>query len=1169
VATNLTSGRTIHTVAPSEPDCYRTIGDAIAASASGDIVTINPGTYAESILLEKDVTLSAAGPPGAVRIEASGGAVVRLTGETAGLSGLVLVHHGEQTAAIEVPGGRLRLDECVVEAHSAAALWVYGNADVAARGCTMSNTVGAGVIVADGALGTFVDCTFERTVASAVVIRSGARPYLHHCTIADVEASALLVADNGKGTLEDCTVTRTGNPAVAVEGTSSPLLRRVTIDQPRGAGFLVASGSTPVIEDCAVNDAGGQGIVLVQQAAPEVRRLSVQRSAGFGVHVLDNSAGQLSGCEIAGAGTAAVFVTSGSSTTFDATVISGGDVGVLVTDGAAPVFTDLQVRDVGRTGIDVRSTGPVPLRRATIDNASGDGLLVVESGSAVLEESTISGARGAGIRVGGVARLEVKDGTVTASAGPALAVEGGGTAEVLGSELAGGVASGVRVSDDATLTLERTRVREFAAGIEWLGGSGAATTCEIQDNRGDGVVVDTVGAVALTECQMIRNAGCGLRVAVPAERLEIVKLDSRDNGKPDDLPDDARPDRADRADRADRRAPSPGRYGDLRDSGDETGPDDDGPGAPDALGDRGDIVPQGTLGDGKAPGKRPGKLQKLLGQLEALIGLAGVKREVATLVCLHQMAERRSLAGLPAPPLSRHLVFTGSPGTGKTTVARLYGRILAELGVLPTGQLIEVGRPDLVASIVGGTAMKTQERFNEALGGVLFIDEAYTLAATGGGGGPDFGREAVDTLVALMENHRDEVVVIVAGYTHEMRSFLATNPGLASRFSRTIEFADYTPGELVLILEGLCQSHDYRLEFETRIALGTFFEHLPRDAAFGNGRSARKVFEEMLGRQAYRLAEDPNLNTVAMTRLLPEDIPGLPQGSIGAGAGAGDSDQVDALLNELRLMVGLTDVKKEVSNMVDLIASARQREAAGLPAPNVSRHLIFAGPPGTGKTTVARLYGSILAALGVLQRGQVVEVGRQDLVASYVGQTAKRTQEAFDRARGGVLFIDEAYALSSQTGGGGADFGREAIETLVKLMEDHRDEVVVIAAGYENDMERFLVANQGLSSRFSHRIRFANYSTDELVTIVNQHATTAGYECIGPTISALRAHFAGTPRGPTFGNGRYARQVLDEAVTRHAKRMRTKKSPTVQDLTLLLPDDIAAPGTVGMGGGGV
>jgi SpoVK/Ycf46/Vps4 family AAA+-type ATPase len=263
-------------------------------------------------------------------------------------------------------------------------------------------------------------------------------------------------------------------------------------------------------------------------------------------------------------------------------------------------------------------------------------------------------------------------------------------------------------------------------------------------------------------------------------------------------------------------------------------------------------------------------------------------------------------------------------------------------------------------------------------------------------------------------------------------------------------------------------------------------------------------------------------------------------------------------------MVGLGDVKREVSSMVDLLASARKREAAGLPAPNVGRHLIFAGPPGTGKTTIARLYGAILASMGVLQRGQVIEVGRTDLVAPYVGQTALRTTEAFDRARGGVLFIDEAYTLSSQSGGGGNDFGREAIDTLVKLMEDHRDEVVVIAAGYENDMERFLSANQGLSSRFSHRIRFGNYSTDELVTIVNQHATSAGYECAGPTISALRAHFAATPRGPAFGNGRYARQVLDAAIASHAKRMRLVKNPSVAELTLLLPEDIAPAGGVGM-----
>jgi SpoVK/Ycf46/Vps4 family AAA+-type ATPase len=844
---------------------------------------------------------------------------------------------------------------------------------------------------------------------------------------------------------------------------------------------------------------------------------------------------------------------------------------VLVTESAGPSFVDLQVRGSTRVGVEIRSETQTRIRRSIVASAH-DGVLVADNGALLVEETTVSESRGAGLRITAGGKATVADSTVTGSAGPAIAVAGG-VADVFGSELSGGRAAGVLVTDTGSVTLSHTRVREFATGIEWAAGtSGSATACEVSENRGDGVVVGESAAVELSECTLVRNAGRGLRVDPPGREVQVGRLDSRDNGRADEIPP-----AAGAAGRTSRQPAPPDRRGfdDLEDPdrpGDPTGPaSGGGPNAGSGIDSRPDVErspADGTadrLADGASGSGSSGKsvrLQKLLAQLDALIGLEGVKREVATLVRLHQMAKRRALAGLPAPPLSRHLVFTGAPGTGKTTVARLYGRILAELGVLPSGQLVEVGRPDLVASIVGGTAMKTAERFSEALGGVLFIDEAYTLAASSSGG-PDFGREAVDTLVKLMEDHRDEVVVIVAGYTHEMRSFLATNPGLASRFSRTIEFADYSAGDLVSIVEGFCQSHDYRLEFETRLALATYFEHLPRDSAFGNGRSARKTFEEMLGRQAYGLAEDENLSAVAMTRLLPEDIPPLASGGIGAGAGAGDGEQVETLLTELRNMVGLGDVKREVASMVDLLASARQREAAGLPVPSMSRHLIFAGPPGTGKTTVARLYGAILAAMGVLARGQVIEVGRADLVAQYVGQTAQRTADAFDRARGGVLFIDEAYALSAQAGGG-ADFGREAIDTLVKLMEDHRDEVVVIAAGYENDMERFLAANQGLSSRFSHRIRFGNYSADELVTIVNQHATTAGYECIGPTISALRAHFAGTPRGPAFGNGRYARQVLDEAVTRHAKRMRTTKSPTVQDLTLLLPQDIAAPGAVGM-----
>ncbi|GLY83537.1 right-handed parallel beta-helix repeat-containing protein [Actinoallomurus iriomotensis] len=1141
MAGRLTPARSILNVSATAPDSYRTIGDAVAAAGHGDVISVQPGTYVESVVLHREVTLSAAGAPGGVRIESRDTPAVRIAGESATLSGIVIRHSGEQTSAIDVPTGRLRMDECTVEADSAAALYAHGAAEVTARGCEFTNPAGAGVIFVEGAEGSLTECTLRNVKASAVVIRTSANPQLADCVITDVEGSGLLAAERARGAVRDCRIVRAGNPAVAIEGESATRLYRTVIEESAGVGVLVASGSTPLLEDCAVTRAGAQGIALVEGAAPDLRRVEVRDADGYGVHVLDTSAGTFTECVVAGSADTAVLVSGAVTSSFEALHVDGGaGTGVSVGESATPTFDELRVDRTEGHGIEVRTAAHPRLRRATVTAPGGDGALVLDQGRGLFEDLSVTEPADAGVRVLDGGRPELRGCALVRTGAAAVHVRDG-EVDLEEGDIADSQAEGVLVDDHGSVRLTRSRVRgSRRAGIEWrTGASGEATDCEVLTSGGDGVLVHTTEPLTLHNCLLRENTGAGLRVTTPSEQLQISRITSRGNGA-DDTHDGGRED-------DDEAAPAGPRPREA-----------DGAAAPRAARRSGAAA-------SSAPAVPRGALAELLTELDALVGLAEVKREVATLVRLHQMAARRAAVGLPAPPLSRHLVFTGSPGTGKTTVARLYGRILAELGVIATGQLVEVGRPDLVASVVGGTALKTAEKFEQALGGVLFIDEAYTLSANASGG-PDFGREAIDTLVKLMEDHRDEIVVIVAGYTHEMRKFLATNPGLASRFSRTIEFADYSPADLVTIVEGQCRAHDYRLEYETRAALVTFFENMPRDDAFGNGRSARKVFEEMVGRQAYRLAEEPDITPVEMTRLLPSDLAPPASGGVGAGAGASDVGRVDTLLAELQQMVGLADVKREVGNMVDLLASSRQRIAAGLPAPPLSRHLIFAGPPGTGKTTVARLYGSILAAMGVLQRGQVIEVGRADLVGEYIGHTAQRTKAAFDRARGGVLFIDEAYTLASGAGSG-PDFGREAIDTLVKLMEDHRDEVVVIAAGYEGEMETFLGANPGLSSRFSHRVRFADYSTDELVTIVSQHAATAGYELSTATVAALRAHFAGIQRGPSFGNGRYARQVLDEAVTRHAKRMRRTESPTIQDLSLLLREDVmATPTEAGVGG---
>jgi SpoVK/Ycf46/Vps4 family AAA+-type ATPase len=257
---------------------------------------------------------------------------------------------------------------------------------------------------------------------------------------------------------------------------------------------------------------------------------------------------------------------------------------------------------------------------------------------------------------------------------------------------------------------------------------------------------------------------------------------------------------------------------------------------------------------------------------------------------------------------------------------------------------------------------------------------------------------------------------------------------------------------------------------------------------------------------------------------------------------------------ELDQLVGLERVKRDVGTMTKLMRMVRQREEIGLPPPPTSRHLIFAGNPGTGKTTVARLYGRLLHALGLLERGHLVETGRTDLVGEYVGHTAPKTTAVFRRALGGVLFIDEAYSLVPH--GQSNDFGQEAISTLVKLMEDHRDEVVVIVAGYPADMGRFIDANPGLASRFSRTLTFEDYSAADLVSIVGHHAEQHRYRLAGSTNAALLEYFDNAPRAVGFGNGRTARQLFQTLTERHALRVAELSTPDEDDLCTLLPVDL-------------
>jgi S1-C subfamily serine protease/Holliday junction resolvasome RuvABC ATP-dependent DNA helicase subunit len=544
-----------------------------------------------------------------------------------------------------------------------------------------------------------------------------------------------------------------------------------------------------------------------------------------------------------------------------------------------------------------------------------------------------------------------------------------------------------------------------------------------------------------------------------------------------------------------------------------------------------------------------------LDELAEMTGLETVKTEIGTLIQRLQIEAARRERGLPTTPISLHMVFTGPPGTGKTAVARLYGAILRDLGVLEKGHLIETDRAGLVAGYVGQTALKTRQKIAEAMDGILFIDEAYTLAEQAGAVA-DFGREAIDILLKEMEDKRDRLVVIVAGYPDQMRKFLASNPGLPSRFTKTIQFEGYGSGDLVTIARSMAQRDGLHLSPDADPALKNFFERAKTASDFANARTARTVLERARETQAGRIAPLIGSLGVDLNELTLADIQSViatRKNVVPTGAGA---------LDELRQMTGLETVKAEISTLIARLQVEAARRAQGLPVAPISLHMVFTGPPGTGKTAVARLYGAILRDLGVLEKGHLIETDRAGLVAGHVGQTALKTREKIADALDGILFIDEAYTLAEQTG---ADFGREAIDTLLKEMEDKRDRLVVIVAGYPDQMRKFLASNPGLPSRFTKTIQFESYGADDLVAITHSMAQRDSMRLSPDSDPVLKNFFERVRTTPDFANARTARTVLERAREAQAARIAPLIGSPGIDLNELTPADIELA-TMGING---
>ncbi|MEU3460528.1 right-handed parallel beta-helix repeat-containing protein [Streptomyces sp. NPDC006733] len=889
------------------PAAHPTIAAALTAAADGDEIRIAPGEYTEALRIERGVSLLAwtpdgqdpPGRPAAVTVAApdeerpglevtAGGAVV--------LRGLTVRGGAANRPAVRLAGGSTQ--------------WSGGG------------TVRGRLEVVGDAQAALRDLTLTGAALTGALLRTTGTVHLTDCLLADADGTGLVAGGSTRLELERTAVRGASGSALRVRESARVVLRDSRIERAGRSGLLVEDQGSALLTDCRVRECGGEAVrVLGSSPAP-----ADPAKAADGTLRADDGV-RLHGCELTDSGGDAVSVTGHGHVLLTACVLRDcGGAGVSAGDDARVWLADTRIVRTAAAALRVHGTARLTAGQSTVRDSDANGLLAADDASVRLEDCEVgecrfspvhvggratavlirlraSGSPEHGVHVVGAATVEITDGSVARCGMSGLDVAGEARAEVRGlsvlrcrNGITAAARGPVRLLDCAVTDGERAAVVLGPGEIELTGG-------RVLRPGTAGLVVEAGARPRVTDLEVREAAGSGVVVAGDAEPqlrgVRIVRpgkngliVEAGGAGVFEDC-DIAGPEFP--AVHLGAGATPVLRRIRVQDAGEDLSAD---PGADPVVEECVSVRvktalwpaaslpapaasgPSGASGIKGAGPDEPAEeaeesLESLLGELEELVGLARVKQDVASLVKLMRMVQRRSAAGLAAPPLSRHLVFAGNPGTGKTTVARLYGRILAAVGLLERGHLVEADRSALVGEYVGHTGPKTQRVFQEAMGGVLFIDEAYSLAPVGGSAGNDFAQEAIATLVKLMEDHRDSVVVIVAGYPAEMEHFIDSNPGLASRFNRTLLFEDYDTAELVRIVEQHAASHQYDLTDAARAMLDTYFSHVPRDGRFGNGRSARQAFQAMTERQAYRVAEIDEPTEDDLVTLSELDLPEL------------------------------------------------------------------------------------------------------------------------------------------------------------------------------------------------------------------------------------------------------------------------------------------------------
>ena len=533
--------------------------------------------------------------------------------------------------------------------------------------------------------------------------------------------------------------------------------------------------------------------------------------------------------------------------------------------------------------------------------------------------------------------------------------------------------------------------------------------------------------------------------------------------------------------------------------------------------------------------REPEKIEELF---DDIIGMNALKEQIIGLgKYIKLKKEVNKTDGKNLPDMNLHMMFLGNPGTGKTTIARKVTKMLYDLDCIRINKLVEVSRQDLIGEYSGETAPKVEKVIESAMGGVLFVDEAYSLKLSNN---DQLGSEAIATLIKCMEDNKDELVVIFAGYTKEMQEFIHANSGIKSRIGYTIEFADYSEDELYEILKLKVNKIGFEIDKKIIPNIMEILKFGKHKRDFGNGRFVDNLLTSMLKKHSMNYKKE-NIFIIGE-----QDIPSIDE-LMGETSGERNPEKIEELFDDI---FGMDKIKEQVIQLGKYIKF--QEELSKITAkrlPDMRLHMLFTGDAGTGKTTMARKITQMLYNLGIIRINKLVEVDRKDLVAEWIGQTAPKTQRVIEGALGGVLFIDEAYSLSPKDSLN--DFGKEAIATLIKAMEDNRDDLVVIFAGYIKEMKDFVNSNSGIASRIGYTFEFENYKDEELYKIFEIKCKE--YDLIikldvKEKIMEVFKYFSSVEN---FGNGRFVDKMLQEILVKHSINKNLMKN-----INTLMVDDI-------------